>query len=85
VVVVADKQVKHGVTCSTGHGLNNLVGWWRNTGIANGDGIEGLEVMDKVQRTALLFDAEPVGAVGHIGVLMNSCGKLVLEDLDHVT
>ena len=84
-MVIADKQVEHGVAHSPGHGLDDLIGRWWNASITDGDGVEGLEIMDQVQRATLLFDAEPARSVGGIGMLIYSCSKLVFEDLYDVT
>jgi len=45
------------------HGFSDLIGDGRDSGIVDGNGIEWLKVVDKVQGTALLFDAEPLGVV----------------------
>jgi len=58
-VVVADKDVKHCVTWSTCHAFDNLIWDGQDSGVADGDGIEWLKVMDKVKGTALFVDAKP--------------------------
>jgi hypothetical protein len=83
-VVVTDKKIQHGVACSSSHGFNDLISWWWDTGVANGNSIEGLEIVDEAQSATLLFDTEPAGAVGRIGVLINSRSKFVFENLDNV-
>jgi hypothetical protein len=61
------------------HRLDDLVRDWWNTQVAYGDGIEGLEVVDKSKGAILLFDAKPAGAVRGIGVLVHTSGDLLLE------
>jgi hypothetical protein len=55
-----------------------------DTRIADGNRIERLEVMDDVEGTALLLDAEPAGVVQGIGALVDSRGELLLEHLYYV-
>lgn len=62
-----------------GHGLNNLVWYWWNARVANGDGIKGLEIVDESEEAILLFGAEPAGVVGGVGVLIHACSNLLLE------
>ena len=41
-VVIAHKKIKHGVARSSCHSFNELINEWRDGGVANCDGIEGL-------------------------------------------
>jgi len=58
LVVIANKEVKDCIARSTSHGLYNLVSEWRDAQVMNGNGIEGLQVMDKAKGTALLLDTK---------------------------
>jgi hypothetical protein len=78
-MVITNKEVQNSVARASGHGLDNLVWNWWDARVANGNGIEGLEIMDKLEGTILLLDAEPAGAVGGIGALIHACSNLLLE------
>jgi hypothetical protein len=80
-MVITDKEVQNSVARASSHRLDNLVRNWWDAQVANDNGIEGLEIMDKSEGTVLLLDAEPVGAVGGIGALVHTCGDLLLEQL----
>ena len=58
LVVVANKEVKDRVARTTGHGLYNLVSERSDTRVTNGNGVEGLQVVDEVKGAALLLDAK---------------------------
>jgi hypothetical protein len=62
-VVVSDEEVEHGIACARGHALYELVDEGQDGGIADGDSVEWLEVMDDAECAAFLFDAEPMGSV----------------------
>jgi hypothetical protein len=47
-MVIANEQVEHAVACPACHGLDDLVGDGRDARVADGDSIEGLQVMDEV-------------------------------------
>jgi hypothetical protein len=81
-VIVANKKVKHGIAGAARHGLDDLIRIGGHTGVPDGDGIERLQVMDKAQGPVLLLNAELPGVVGGVGVLVNACGALLLEEVD---
>ena len=54
-MVVADEEVEHGITRAACHSFYDLVWNWGHTGVANGDGVEGLEVVDKAQGAVLFL------------------------------
>jgi hypothetical protein len=81
-MVVADEEVEHGITRAACHSLYDLVWNWGHTGVANGDGIEGLEVVDKAQGAVLFLDAEPARAVRRIRMLVDSRCELLSKDFD---
>jgi len=58
LVVIANKEVKDRVARSTSHGLYNLVSEQRDAQVTNGNGIEGLQVVDKVKGATLLLDTK---------------------------
>jgi hypothetical protein len=61
-----------------------LVGERGNARVADGDRVEGLEIVYEAQSAALLFDAKPAGAIRGVGALIDSCGELLFEHLDNV-
>ena len=58
-MVITREQVQHCVTGSASHGLDDLIRDGRDAQIADGDGVEGLEVVHDTQITALLVNAKP--------------------------
>jgi hypothetical protein len=83
-VVVADKQVEDHVARLPCHSFNDLIGDWWDAGVANGDHVKGLEVMNKSKGTALLLYAEPAGAVQGVGMLVYTCREFFSENFDDV-
>jgi hypothetical protein len=83
-VVVANKQVENGVAQATSHGFDDLVWDWWDAGVADGDGVEWLEVVDKSKGTTLLLHTEPPGVVRHVGMLVHACSELLTENLDNI-
>ena len=54
-----------------------------NGGVPNGDGIEGLEVVDKLERLTVLFEhTEPARPVSCSGRFVHTGGNAVLDDLN---
>ena len=62
-MIVADKEVEHCIIRAACHALDNLIGNGRDSGVVNGDCIEGLKVVDDTIGAILLLDAEPTGMV----------------------
>jgi len=58
-VVIADKEVEHRIAGATHHRLYNVVRIRREPGVLDGDGVEGLKVMNEVQGPTLFLDTEP--------------------------
>jgi len=81
-MVITGEQVQHCVTRTSSYGLDDLIWDGRYARIANGDGVEGLEVMHNVQFAALLVDTEPMRPIGQVGRLVYSGGDLLSEQLD---
>ena len=63
MVIRANKQIKHGITCMCSHPFYKLINKGGNSSIMDGDGIEGLEIMHNLKGAVLLFDTEPARAV----------------------
>jgi hypothetical protein len=61
-----------------------LVGERRNARVSNSDSVEGLEVMDDVERSTFLLHAKPLGAIRGIRMFVNACCKLVFEHLNDI-
>jgi hypothetical protein len=78
-MVITDEEIQDGVAGTSCHGLDDLIWDWWNTQVADSDSIEGLEIMDKLEGTILLLDAESAGAVGGVRALVHACGNLLLE------
>jgi hypothetical protein len=78
-MVITNEEIQDGVAGTSCHGLDDLIQDWWNTQVADSDGVEGLEIMDKSEGTVLLLDTEPVGAVEGIGALIHTCSNLLLE------
>jgi hypothetical protein len=83
-VVIAYKEIQHGVARSTGHAFNKLISKGGDTGVTDGDSIEWLEIVDKLKGAIFLLHAEPVGAVGCIRTLIYTSCEFVLENLDDI-
>ena len=83
-MVVANEDVEHCVTRSTCHAFDNLIwdGW--DSGVADGDGIERLKVVDQAKGATLFVDAKPVQAIQGVGRLVNACHNFLLEDFDDI-
>jgi hypothetical protein len=67
----------------TSHGLDDLVRDRRNSQVSDCDGVERLKIMNEVQRAILFLDAEPVGVVRRVGVLVYASINLLLEEFDN--
>jgi hypothetical protein len=83
-VVIAYKEIQHGVARSTGHAFNKLISKWGDARVADGDSVEWLEIVDKSKGAIFLLHTEPAGAVGCIRTLIYASCKFVLENLDDI-
>ena len=62
-VIIAHEEVKHCEARATGDAFDELIDERGCCGIADGHGVERLEVVDKAQGSILLRNAEPARAV----------------------
>ena len=62
-VVVADKEVEHGIAGAHCQTLDELVDKRWDGSVANGYCIEGLQVVNKAKGAILFRDTEPAGAI----------------------
>jgi hypothetical protein len=83
-VIVSNKEIEHGVTRTRCHSFYKLIDERRDGSVADGDSVEGLEVVHNAKGAVLLFDAEPAGPVRGVGGLVNTSGDFLFEQVDDV-
>ena len=83
-MIIAHIKIEHSVASMASHRFDELIGRGQKTGVSDRDGIKGLQVVDKMERSILLFDTELVRAIRSVRVFVDSSSKLIFKDLDDV-
>ncbi|SRR5216683_322627 len=68
----------------TYHGLYNIIRIRGKPRVPDGDGIEGLKVMNEVQGPTLFLDTEPAQAVRCIRIFIDASGTLLLKEANNL-